>query len=255
MRRSIPALTAVAQFLFMYAAHATGVWVASRTGELTVVLGEGAGDDAYSPSQVLKVTGADSKGQPVPVALKPQARNVIVEPGEGTASLAVTFDDGLWGEDADGNWFVVTGNRARDPKLYKHRFYRYNTTILAPLSPSAIGKAHGLKLEIVPLLDPLTLKVGDKLPVRVLLDGKPLAGVSVVPDYISNYFYTDQKSLVALTDRYGKAMVPIRNGTLNVLWAWYGDEVIEAEKEVYVDANKDGFSEGYSSTLAFVLPE
>lgn len=35
----------------------------------------------------------------------------------------------------------------------------------------------GLKFEIVPLQNPLELKVGDKLKVKVLLDGKPISGV------------------------------------------------------------------------------
>lgn len=38
----------------------------------------------------------------------------------------------------------------------------------------------GQKLELVPLANPTTLKVDDQLPVRVLLDGKPLAGVQVM---------------------------------------------------------------------------
>lgn len=44
------------------------------------------------------------------------------------------------------------------------------------------GKVVGLTLEIVPEADPSTRKVGDPLPIRVLFEGKPLAGAQVIAD-------------------------------------------------------------------------
>ena len=42
----------------------------------------------------------------------------------------------------------------------------------------------GAKMEIVPLKNPLTLKAGDKLPLLVLYEGKPLAGATVTAEGI-----------------------------------------------------------------------
>lgn len=230
-------------------AQATSVWITERTGALTLVLGEGSVDDAYDPSQVLKVTATDKDGKPVAVTVKPQAHNVVIEPAPGAAAVAVWFDDGLWAETPDGKWFSVSRAQARDRSIYKHRYMRYTTTILGPLSPQALGKPHGQKLEVVPLVDPLTLKKGDKLPVRVLMDGKPLAGATVCSDYV-----TDPRDEAAVTDRFGKTLVEVRNAALNVILAWYEDEEAEGQGELFQDLNGDGYSEGFTSTLAFTLP-
>lgn len=92
------------------------------------------------------------------------------------ALLAVTYDNGFWIVNPDdkiesnstkllvasdkGSWWV--------PKFGK-----------ALLSPGAFTKLQHTPLEVVPVKDPYTLKVGDKLPVRIEHNGKPLADTDV----------------------------------------------------------------------------
>ena len=62
-------------------------------------------------------------------------------------------------------------------------------------------------MEIVPLKNPLTLKVGDKLPFQVMYEGKPLAGATVAAEGVRK----DELK----TDANGWAQVAIKKNGLN----------------------------------------
>ena len=86
------------------------------------------------------------------------------------------------------------------------------------------GVAIGHPLEIVPLTDPTVLAMGDKLQVQVLKDGKPLNGVVVSLDVMTDW---DLSSPV--TDDEGKTTITVQNNGMNVLQ--YYDESQVSEKE------------------------
>lgn len=90
-------------------------------------------------------------------------------------------------------------------------------------SPSAADDAKvtrplGMTLEIVPDRNPYTLKAGERLPVRVLYEGRPLAGAKVKLTDLDS----DIKPLAILkTDDAGRAIFAVpRSGRwlLNVVW-------------------------------------
>lgn len=57
------------------------------------------------------------------------------------------------------------------------------TAIIADGNDSHLGHPAGQPLEIIPLSNPLNLKSGDNLPVRVLFDGRPLPNATVRATY------------------------------------------------------------------------
>ncbi len=62
----------------------------------------------------------------------------------------------------------------------RERYSRYLKALVQVGKGDDVWKrAVGQRLEIVPLLDPFSVKKGGKLPVRILFDGKPLAGAKV----------------------------------------------------------------------------
>jgi len=67
-------------------------------------------------------------------------------------------------------------------------------------------KPAGLKAEIVPLVNPYTLKKGDKMKVRVLFMGRPLAGTEVAWSY-PGMGETFAGSVIS--GEYGEAVVPL----------------------------------------------
>lgn len=85
---------------------------------------------------------------------------------------------------------------------------KYAKALFAVGSPGgeAFSQVLGHKLEIVPMKDPSTLKEGDDLPVKVLLEGKPArnyvygtyAGFSSEPSTFAYTTYTDKDGIAKI---------------------------------------------------------
>lgn len=218
-------------------AQAHGIWIAQRTGELAIVYGHGGSDDAYDPAKVSAVAARTAAGASAPVKIARRERNVVIAPAEEAAVVTVVFDGGFWAKTREGKWVNKGRREVPDADNVSHSL-KYNTTVLAgtggPLAPQ------GLPLEIVPLADPMTLKPGDDLPVQVLKDGKPLAGVGVMADYVN-----ESHGASMTTDAEGKVVVVVRNDGLNVI-------AVSASEPMPGDADVD--RKGLFATLSFMLP-
>ncbi|MEZ2298250.1 DUF4198 domain-containing protein [Variovorax sp. RCC_210] len=219
-------------------AQAHGVWVAQRASELALVLGEGALDESYAPRQVREVKAFTARGAPTGVVQQPRTRNVVVEPDADAAVLSMAVEDGFWSQGADGKW--VSGSRVQVPGAKKAGHYmKYGTTLLKPVHmPFA---PLGMDLEIVPLADPMALRRGQPLAIRVLSNGKPVAGAAVIGDFVGNVSGPRVK-----TDRTGRATVVLGSSGLNVIAV-----SLTRPRADRTEADEDGLE----ATLAFALPK
>ncbi|MCY1551635.1 hypothetical protein D9M68_879790 [compost metagenome] len=91
---------------------------------------------------------------------------------------------------------------------------------------------------IVPETDPLAVGVGKLLPVRVLIDGKPAAGIELIGDYRGA-----PHQVSAVTDAAGRAQVMVRNEGLNI---------IAAEANLPVANDPDIETRGLFTSLTFL---
>ena len=216
---------------------AHGVWVAQRASELALVLGEGALDESYEPRQVREVKAFTAAGAPAQVVLQPRQRNLVVEPAADAAVLSMAVEDGFWSQGADGKW--VSGSRAQVPDARKAGHYmKYGTTLLKPVAMPF--KPLGAALEIVPRADPRALRRGQRLPIRVLSNGQPVAGAAVIGDFIGNVAAPRVK-----TDRAGRATVVLGSDGLNVLAV----SLVKPRAD-----RREADEDGLEATLAFALP-
>ncbi len=72
--------------------------------------------------------------------------------------------------------------RTPEPRKWRETYTKHAKTFLrvgAPASDNSWAQPTGMTLEIVPEKDPTTLAAGEDFAVRLLLDGRPLAGLSV----------------------------------------------------------------------------
>lgn len=136
-------------------------------------------------------------GALVEVVLKPVATK---QPRAG-------FDEFVKHEGLDD----VAAQLAREPRRRdeEHRTYaKYAKTLLrvGDGRGAAALYAHplGHRLEIIPEADPYALKAGDLLPVRLLFDGKPLAGARLVVGSTESATATQSKMAGVRTDAEGR---------------------------------------------------
>lgn len=98
--------------------------------------------------------------------------------------------------------------RGETAKGVRERYSRYGKTLISVGSGgdrSAATQPLGLKIELVPLVDPATLSAGSRLRVRLLLDGKRLPGALAGAIYAGAKATPDSWPLTAMTDARGEA--------------------------------------------------
>jgi nickel transport protein len=208
-------------------AHAT--WIAQQNGDYAVIHGEGsASNEAYDPAIVSAPQGRDSTGAPLAITLVPGEKSVTLTGTETAAVLTAVYAEGWWTEDAAGEWHNAPADAFPD-FVGTGEYFTYPVAYLAPLD--APGQPIGHPVEIVPQTDPTTLTMGDKFEVVVLHDGKPVPGVVVTLDVLTDW---DMSS--PATDADGKTMITVQNNGLNVLQYYHetatGDKAVLGQQAV-----------------------
>ena len=210
-------------------AHVT--WLATTHGTPSVMFGHNAtNNEGYPVSKFISARGLNN-GEAVTVASKPQSNFVTIDTSSANV-VAFVLDNGYWVESKDGTWINKPKAEAGVEVKSSGQYVKHS---VAYLNARETAKPVGLDLEIVPAVNPATLKQGQKLSVQVLLRGKPLAGASISNDYFGN-------NKRVKTNAQGKAVLTVANRVFNIF------EVEHTEK--HPDAAKAA-ELGLSSTLTF----
>ncbi|MBJ7373831.1 MAG: DUF4198 domain-containing protein [Pseudomonas sp.] len=221
--------------LFTGQVSAHGLWTEERRGNIEVVYGHGAEDNAFKAQKISGAWAYDASGKMIPVSVERLADHARLKPLKPPALMAVALNNGMWSQTADKKW--INEGRSKVPGATEAtQTFKYSLAIYQP--GAKLPKLDQIKLLILPEVDPLTVGPGKSLPVRVLLDGKPAAGVKLYGDYRSA-----PNTLSTETDKDGRAQVLVRNEGLNV---------IAAQVEVPVKDSVDVDSRGLFSSLTFL---
>jgi len=216
-------------------ASAHGLWTEQRRGNVEVIYGHGAEDNAFKAQKISGAWAYDLAGNMIPVTVERLPDHARLQPLKPPAVLAVALDNGMWSQTADKKW--INEGRSKVPgAIESTQTFKYSLAIYEP--GAKLPKLDQIKFVIVPEIDPLTVGPGQSLPVRVLLDGKPAAGVKLVGDYRSA-----PGTVSTETDAEGRAKVLVRNEGLNV---------IAAQMEIPLKDNKDVATRGVFTSLTFL---
>ena len=226
---------AVIGLLFASQVSAHGLWTEQRRGNIEVIYGHGAEDNAFKAQKISGAWAYDASGKMIPVTVERLPDHARLKPLTSPAVLAVALDNGMWSQTPDKKW--VNQGRSKVPgAIESTQTFKYSLAIYKP--GTKLPKLDQIKLLILPEVDPLTVGPGKLLPVRVLLDGKPAAGVKLVGDYRNA-----PNTLSTETDKDGRAEVLVRNEGLNV---------IAAQVEIPLKDNADVATRGLFTSLTFL---
>lgn len=214
-------------------AAAHDLWVASGKGKWVVMWGHGDESDPYQPDQIRQVQAYDAAGQNVPVTVEAGNQQAFLRPQARPALISLVFASGPWVKTPDG-YKNLSKREAKDAlESFKSIIYNKNLWQWHP----RFGQPLGGKMELVPLRDPLSLKPGDRLPLQVLYDGKPLAEAAVSAPGI------EKGSLKTGSD--GKVMVPVLAN---------GQVIIKANRRTPTPQDPDADILSETASLVFRLP-
>ena len=220
-------------------AHAHSIWFAQRSNQMAIIYGVGSDDlDMVKRLPKIKtVTAYDEDGKEVPTQAAANGPLVTVNIDSQPAIIAATMDNGVWSKTPDGKWH----NKGKDEvpnfivseHTWKYAVHLRRLDVVPPVI------AHH-KLQIVPVAKRLPEAMGTPVTVRVLYNGKPVAGANVQPDTV-----TDPDAEPVKTGADGLATIKLRNQGLNVLIA-----VFDSPPANPVKTTKDQ----HTATLSFALP-
>jgi len=229
-----------ASLLMTSAAHAHGIWFAQRATQLALIYGVGADDlDSVKRLPLIKsVAGYDAQFQPIPTQLRVAGPLLLVDSEGEPIVVAAVLHNGIWSKTPAGEW-LKKGRDEVPGATVSEKTIKYAVHIAGPLStPLPPLPEHAL--QIVPVDPTLPAMMGQPLRLRVLHQGKPVAGARVLTDFVND---PDGKPVKSAAD--GSVTIKVRNQGLNVVTAIFdgpSDEPTKADKIEHL------------ATLSFVLP-
>ncbi len=237
MKKFLAAALGAAMGLGMYATtvDAHGVFFANRLDQKALVLGEGPLDNAYDPACVQRIDAYDVNFEPTTVERVDAGNHVTIVPDDDLGVTATFFDYGYFAKTTDGQ-VIPTRDYASVENLKavtyarKYNVHYWNEAVKP-------GGLYNVPIQIVPAVNPLTLRRGDTLRLRIYKDGQPYANAPVIADVLGD-LTTEMNA-----DANGYITVRVANNGLNVIGVEVGfptDDPIVTEK--------------IFSSLSFIIP-
>lgn len=219
------ALSAAVAGMWMAAtfSFAHSLWVQEVDGAYAVCRGTiGERPDPYNPSCVTQISAKTPDGTGLSITRTNEKERVVFTTNEKPALVAVVSE---WGDrvNTTRGKKLMSRQAAEAAGLTVVRAFvstQFSKTLLAPSVFNC--QPLGLKFELVPLTDPMPLMSGVPAAFKLLFDGRPLKGISILTNL-------DQGSK---TNSKGVAQFSFEKSGVHLLYATYQ---IPAEKDSGLD--------------------
>lgn len=194
------------------AAQAHDFWLEAADGRVFALYGHPGEAAAADRGRVIALSAWGPDGQPVSLRgelRQNQGRVSAPQTVKGARVVSGWYDGGFWVRNAQG---YANTNKTMMADVQESLWSQKYAKVLLPGGDAkAYGRVVGQRLEIIPLADPFAMKTGARLPVRVLLDGKPAVGIAV-----SAGDAHDKDAVPNLTDAAGETKVALPAGAVVV---------------------------------------
>jgi nickel transport protein len=173
MRKS--ALT-IFLLLFLAAnAYPHDLWVENRERQYLLMYGHIERPENYNPGWVRDVRGYDGRMKGLKLDVVKGKETISFSSKKPVALVSLVFDSGYWIKTTDG-WmnrskrgvtdYIEAGRYTEPVKT----IFRWSKEFTRPV---------GTMIEIVPLRNPISLRPGERFPIKVLFEGAPVAGAVI----------------------------------------------------------------------------
>jgi nickel transport protein len=226
--------------MLLSAAHlalAHDTWIEKRNGEFLVLRGHGGQVEAYDPALVKEAKALDGKGQAVEMEIVKNKENAALSTKGDPVIVGALYDSGYWLKTTDG-WKKATKREGKGKYdiVESIKSKQWCKTVLGATPESF--KPLGQGFEVIPQKDPTAVRAGDKLPIKVVFDGKPVEGAVVG---VGGGHESDKKDPLK-TDKDGIASIAIEKP---------GPQLIKATYTVPIKDDLDADALHMASTMTF----
>lgn len=165
--------------LLSQAAFAHHLWVEKEGDRFKVAWGHPPKVDPYEPDRVKEIKAFNKKGKEITLKRTDEKDKVYLSSKGDVSMITASFEGGYLVSTPDGKKRLTKRDAQKAGLQVIDSFYssQFAKSLFAP--SDAVLKPVGMKLEIVPLKNPYTLKADKLLPIKVLFEGKPLEGATI----------------------------------------------------------------------------
>lgn len=222
-----------------YCSLAHETWIEKRNGDVLVLRGHGGTAEPYDSSKVKEAKALDAKGQSVQMEIVKNKENASLKTKGDPVVVGALYDSGYWLKTTDG-WKKATKREGKGKYsiVESLKSKQWCKTLLKSGDQNA--KPLGQRFEIVPQKDPMTIGVGGTLPVKVVFDGKPMEGATV----LVGGGHTPKEAASPKTNKDGEVSLTIERSGLQLL---------KATKKIPTKNDPDADLLSLSSTVTFVV--
>lgn len=178
--------------------------------------------DSYNPSCVTQISAKSPDGTGLSITRTNEKERVVFTANEKPAIVSVTSE---WGDRVNTTRGKKLMNRQAAEAVGLTVVSAFTSTQFSKtmFAPSGINtQSLGLRFELIPLADPMTLAPGRPIVFKLLFDGRPLAGTPILTNI-------DQESK---TDENGVAQITFQKSGMHLLYATHR---VPAEKDSGLD--------------------
>jgi nickel transport protein len=192
---TLTAVLAASTLVAPLIANAHDAWVAPVDGPIFPIHFGHKGPQDYVAAKVKTVTVFDANRATLASEISRDDKGASVKPNGKPAMLLVEFDNGFYTK-IDGKSVQMSKRDAPAGSVTNHPVKSGKTIVQwMPWMTEAVGQ----RLEVVPINASAAPTAGSKFQVRVLLDGKPIAGLMVENNSNETGPKTDAQGLATLT--------------------------------------------------------
>lgn len=180
-------------------AWAHDYWIEKKDDGYAAVYGHRDQRLEYDSASLKKVTVYSASGRQLDFKKEIQSKAITIRPSGNACLILADLESGYWSKTIYG--LKNLPKRKATRPLESFRAYHYSKSIVSD-GEAALKPVAGLKLDIIPIANPLGMKAGDKLQLKVLFEGKPYAGASLEGDH----------DKMGMTDKEGVIKVALKKG-------------------------------------------
>jgi nickel transport protein len=198
MRKFVLIVTAIICFLslsFTSSSFAHYAWVEKEGDRFIVGWGHSPKIDPYEPKRVKDVKAFDMKGKEVTLKRTDENDKVYLSSNADVSMITLSFEGGYRVTTPEGKKRMTKRDAQKAGLQVVDSFYSNQVAKSIFAYSEVVTKPVGMEFEIVPLKNPLSLKQGAILPVKVLYKGKPMSGITIETGYHKEAGKTDKDGI------------------------------------------------------------
>ena len=209
----LPQVGALAVAAILFVLQATGSWahdflIEPKGEDFQIAFGHGKQRKEFEVSKVKQVKAMDLQGKEIPVQREKKDKGLVLKMADRPAVIMATMDNGYWSKTIYGWQELPKRKASRVVEATRSLFF--SKTILS-WSEAAQAASTGVDLDFIPLKNPLELKAGDSLALKVLWRGQPLPGAEVIGTEHNRLGKTDKEGLIQVPLVKGRNLVTVEN--------------------------------------------